>query len=449
MQTDYFPITNAQAVFLNFTETPHHDVLAEWIYFDEPVDIPCLQATLHFLVDTHDNLRLEFRKTENRWEQRILPPGSISPHFTLVEAETLSAETYLAQLQAIPRSALSSLTLSQAPLFRVILLKGSPEFRDALFIVMHHALGDAVTQRLLGTIFLKAYFNRTHGRLMPIPKQTPSFAHYCDWLVQRSQSQEFRSNLSHWTAFQGKPTLHIASDFPKSDDPVLRIGNYNTWEMEMPALAIDSTLKQCLRQYKLLPDRVLFAVYLRALSQVQGDGLLPSWFMENGRALHVPGMNLAQLAGCLVYCPMLFIDLNTEMPIEEWMLYVNGVVAEGSPQGLDFSVAYYCDWDFPEDTQSMVGNVKSLPFPEIFFNFTGRSAPAGHSFPVEIKAIHGAAVRGPTVRRRYGVACVLWTDGGSYYWDFFYHRQFYSESWIHAFGEAIRQTCHELCDRLQ
>ena len=160
-----------------------------------------VEAALYELIIRHESLRTCFEIVGENPVQRITQ----TPDFELKEISILKSEK-----QKVYEEFIRPFNLSQAPLFRVILVKVTDD-SDFLMIDLHHIISDGVSQRIWEEEFKQKI---TGEKLPPLKLQ---YNDYCEWQRYYKQLTRIKEQKSYWLKkFEGEiPVLDLPTDFPR------------------------------------------------------------------------------------------------------------------------------------------------------------------------------------------------------------------------------------------
>lgn len=199
------PLTPIQHWFFGQSlPEPHHWNQSVLLELQQPLQTAAIQQTLHYLLQHHDGLRLQFTQTETGWQAMHGSPEQ-AVAFSEVDWSDLSTEDQTVQLEAFASDLQASLNLAEAPLMRVALLHFGaagdgqrPTCGDRLLWVAHHLITDGVSWRILLEDFQTVYQQISQGQTVQLPAKTTSWQQWATQLQNYAQSEELQQELSHW-----------------------------------------------------------------------------------------------------------------------------------------------------------------------------------------------------------------------------------------------------------
>jgi iturin family lipopeptide synthetase A len=194
--------------------------------FDEALT----RQTLERLICHHDALRMTFKQTAGGIRQRCQRKESPAFGFrTGGYSETVDPETIQAGFADRERwieTAHQAINLEHGPLVQVILWR-TPE-EDALTLIVHHLVTDAVSWRILLDDFYDIYNALENKREPKLPDKTNSYKHYVNMMKQYTSSETAQRELIYWV----EQSLRPASQLPRD----LATGNGTVRDAEVSVL---------------------------------------------------------------------------------------------------------------------------------------------------------------------------------------------------------------------
>lgn len=198
---DYYPVSPAQSrIYMQQQVDPTSTAynMPRVIRLHGRLDIPRLQRVFDSLVQRHHSLRTYYTTLNETVVQR-LAEACLAP----LEISTGQEETeWVAQM-------LRPFQLDTPPLFRVALLKNSPE-DHLLMIDLHHIAADASSLDILTREFAQAYQGET------LPELELHYRDYAVWLAREDNTSGAAAQKTFWLEqFSGEiPVLELPTDYP-------------------------------------------------------------------------------------------------------------------------------------------------------------------------------------------------------------------------------------------
>ncbi|WP_433273364.1 non-ribosomal peptide synthase/polyketide synthase [Actinosynnema sp. CS-041913] len=190
------PLTPIQRWF--FAE---HGPLAQFtmtllVELEPSVDEVALQAAVRTVVEHHDALRLRFRQDDGRWVQDVSEP----------DGEVFRVESD-ADIESQARAAQQSLDISEGPLLRAVLFRGT---HPKLLLTVHHLAVDGVSWRILLEDLEKAY------RGVALEPVGTSFTQWAHRLAEHVRSGALDDALPYWRSLPEPVALPVDRDGPNT-----------------------------------------------------------------------------------------------------------------------------------------------------------------------------------------------------------------------------------------
>ncbi|WP_035559561.1 non-ribosomal peptide synthetase [Burkholderia sp. 9120] len=270
---DALPLTPIQADF--FRRYPHgesHWNQAALLSVAGTLDSQALEAAVRALVSRHDALRVRFEKTaDGTWVQRVTPAADYFATLpTLVESIDLSGEAdWRAALEREGERLHRDLDLQAGPLMRAAWFKvGADEGR--LFVVIHHAVVDGVSWRVLLDEFETLYASAARGEAPDAALATPlpwsawveQAARYAAALPAQSEAEKWCMGLEGASA-----VLPVERDESQAD---MRLAASRVHTLTLDRALTEALLREPARAYRMGTDEVLLAALADAVASWSG-----------------------------------------------------------------------------------------------------------------------------------------------------------------------------------
>ncbi|NIE69194.1 non-ribosomal peptide synthase/polyketide synthase, partial [Burkholderia sp. Ax-1719] len=267
------PLTPIQADF--FARYPHGE--SHWnqgalLSVEGTLDETALEAAVRALIARHDALRVRFFvDDEGVWRQRVLPAAEVfADDRVCVECLDLRGEAdWRAALEREGERLHRSLDLRAGPLMRAAWLR-TGEHEGRLFVVIHHAVVDGVSWRVLLDEFESLYAAAERGDVADAALAAPlPWSVWVERTAQYARDLPAQAEAAKWQAALtgASASLPLARDAAHADTTLAA--------SRLHTLRLDRTLTQSLlrepaRAYRMGVDDVLLAALARTVAQWSG-----------------------------------------------------------------------------------------------------------------------------------------------------------------------------------
>jgi non-ribosomal peptide synthase protein (TIGR01720 family) len=187
----------------------HHWNQAVLVELEAGTDPAWVEASLQAVVAQHDALRLRFRPEGATWTQAHAVPGAARWTVHDLRGESVSAQ--VAAQAAVMAAAQASLDLTQGPLVHGVYVRRS-ETRDRLLLVVHHAVIDGVSWRVLLEDLQTGVAQQRLGFPVRLPAKTTSFQAWASALTEYAQTPAVAEERAYWTAVTSGPSGPVPRD---------------------------------------------------------------------------------------------------------------------------------------------------------------------------------------------------------------------------------------------
>ena len=165
-------------------------MLLEW---PETIDIPVLEKCLSALLQHHDMLRTTFQPEGDTWVQYVAAQGVPD-----IQLEVLAPSTDRAvAIEQLANQAQASLNITAGPLVKAVVFRQAAE-KDQLLVIIHHAIVDWVSWRILLEDLKTAYQQRLLGHGIALPAKTADFRLWAEHIIQYGAQRFHREAYNYW-----------------------------------------------------------------------------------------------------------------------------------------------------------------------------------------------------------------------------------------------------------
>jgi aryl carrier-like protein len=163
--------------------------------FAGPLDPATLRAAVADVIGRHESLRTRFVLRDNSlWQVVEAPPDEPPVAVTdLRDADDPEA----AYRDLCSRVGGRVFDLGRAPLLRAVHVRLGPA-ADALIVVLHHVIADAVSIDIFNRDLAAAYEARAAGRAPDWPELPVQYADFTAWQEERANDSAVRQDLDYW-----------------------------------------------------------------------------------------------------------------------------------------------------------------------------------------------------------------------------------------------------------
>ncbi|MGZ3460644.1 MAG: condensation domain-containing protein, partial [Archangium sp.] len=338
---------------------------ASTMVWDVPSDTRAdlLRASVAFLCEQQDVLRMRFQRTPEGWTTRLLASTG-EPHVEELDLTGLTPQAQREALMETGRRVQTHLSITRGPVLALVLCRLGGPGPDKLLLSLHHCMYDGYAMPMLLEDLHSTYMRLASGQpLKPLAVSTSYRQYMLTVAAQVRASEAMREARAFW--------LDEARLRPGTPLPVdLQGGQHTTANTRRLTLPISPELASRLADYVrahgdvYLNDLLLFGL-ARAWARWSGDRPLRLDVEHNGRADMVPGVDLSRTVGpTTLKFPMRFELKAAETPS---MAFASAkrTVRETMAQALGYGLLRYGPDEAVRQRLAACGS------PQVFFNNKG------------------------------------------------------------------------------
>ncbi|HEX2516727.1 MAG TPA: condensation domain-containing protein, partial [Chloroflexota bacterium] len=358
------PLTPIQRWFFEQDlPAPQHWNQAHVVTAPRPLRPDLLRAAVGHVLEHHDALRLRFRRTpEGDWAQEYAPPDEVPCR--AVDLSDLSAERQGAALEALAGEAQASLDLEHGPLLRAVHCILGGERPERLLIAIHHLVVDAVSWPILLEDLQDAYRQLEQGQAPRLAPKTTGFRTWAGRLMEHTASDAVQAERDYWASQPWESVRPLPVDVAAPEANV-----EGTAQAVVASLTPEETqalLQDAPGTYRARVEDLLLTALAQSFAAWTGERSLLVDLEGHGREPLFEDIDLSRTVGWFTALYPVLLTLDTELggppgglkAIKEQLRRVPG-------KGLGYGLLRYLD-------AGGAGALRSLPQPEVSFNYLGR-----------------------------------------------------------------------------
>jgi len=390
------PLTPIHSWFLS-QEMGNRDHFNQMVLLrlNHAVSAPLIQRVLRVVDAHHDIMRLRLVEQDGKTRLAFAAPNDEFPIIRL-DMSAVRKQNWRAAIVDNCQRAQRSLSLTEGPGYRVVLLDFGLVQPSRLLFVMHHMLIDGVSWRLLMDDFWSVYAQALRGERLSLPPKTTSFKAWAERLAEYAGSAELRDEAKWW--------LEEFSQERIGSTPVTSVeagANTVASIAIMPVtLTPDETstlLLEVLSRLKTRIDRVLLAAFVLAYRDWSGrDGVLID-LEGHGREALFEDLDVSRTMGWFTTIHPLYITVAADDGPREALARVDQALDPVPLRGIGYGLL----------RQGLAGAefaeaLSQQPQAEISFNYLGQfNAVSGASAAVEMAPEPTGDARDPSGLRQH------------------------------------------------
>ena len=250
-----------------------------------------LEKAFRALLEQHDALRFEYRKTEVGWEQHY---SNRLEHMQIIDLSELPATEVGPAITKHCDVFQRSLDIGKGEVVRCAYFKTPTEIgQDRVFLVVHHLAVDMVSWRLLLEQFSESLQQLANGSTLQFEKKGTSYRQWVSALEKYATTEEVVSQLPFWEqakdAYTALPTDQESLVNNREDANIHTI----TFSTEKTT----ALLQEIHQTYQTEIDDILLSALLRTVANWSGRNELVVGLEGHGREDLFPGIDISNTVG--------------------------------------------------------------------------------------------------------------------------------------------------------
>jgi amino acid adenylation domain-containing protein/non-ribosomal peptide synthase protein (TIGR01720 family) len=337
----------------------------------EKLDPALIKTVIACLLLQHDSLRLRLALEKKKPQLILAAPDERVP-LRRVNIADLSAMEQEAAIEALVSEVQCSLDLENGLLFQAIFLERGAQKPDAVLFAAHYLLADLLSWQILLADFALAYQQLQHEGEINLPAKTTSVKQWVERLIDHVPIV-IQQEQAYWLA---EPRKHVSSlplDFPagantvaSSRSVVLQFSKEDTRVLlhGFPRLAGAQI------------DAVLLTALTEAFTRWTGSSTFLVELLGHGREALFEDMDLSHTIGSLNIMFPVLLEKDAAVSVPEMLKTIQAQLQAIPYHGIGYGILRYLS-----RAESLVQQLRSLPQPEVYFNYVG-IMPAPSTFQI-------------------------------------------------------------------
>ncbi|MCC2607745.1 non-ribosomal peptide synthetase [Planctobacterium marinum] len=186
----------------------------------------------------------------------------------------------------------AEMDLENGPLFRMVYFSG--EHYRRLFILVHHAIMDSYSWRIMVNDLEVAYRQLRASQSVQLPGPSSSYQKWAKQLAELANSGTFNSDLEYWLKVAGSDVKPIAKDYPV---PKALVASTRYLSASLSKEETTHLLQSSLASYDVQINELLLTCVYAAIAEWTGDNRVLLQMESHGREALFDDVDLSQTLG--------------------------------------------------------------------------------------------------------------------------------------------------------
>lgn len=364
--TGQVPLTPVQHWFFSHNPpAPHH--FNQWLTLQLPysVNSSFLRQALEYIIEHHDSLRLQFTKSEEGWQQSVVPPYYQTP-FLEIDLSQVNAKEQQQQFEEELKGLQASLNLNQGLLLRLVWFNLGWSQPGYLVLIIHHLAVDNVSWPILVEDLMTAYRQLHSGQPVRLPRKTTSFKQWAEALAEYASSEVLKNESPYWLNLGGLEVARLPVDH------TIGVNSKDSTDTILVSLNEEDTqvlLQEITRIYKVKINDILLTALAVVICRWTGDKRVLINVEGHGREDIGVELNVSRTVGWFTSFYPLLLEVDDSKELSDMIKSVHEQLSKVPNRGIGYSVLRYLTRDL-----EIQERLAELPAAEIAFNYTGQQA---------------------------------------------------------------------------
>ncbi len=402
------------------------------------LDLALLEKALKQLLVHHDALRIRFSQGDSGWQQIVAEPDQVALSIEILDLSKLSETEQKSALDQAINTLTASLNLIKGPLLKFAFLNLGSHQPSQILLVIHQALIDGVSWRILLSDLQTAYQQLHRGETIKLPPKTTSLKQWAEQLQEYAKSAAIQQELDYWQAVASTQVSRL---------PIVTSINANALSLTRDIstlFTIEETrilLQDVPKVYSTRINEVLLTALVQSISQWTGDRLLRVDLKGHGREALIENVDISRTVGWFTTIAPVLIDLRKTNSLDEALLLVKEQLQRIPNQGIGYGLLRFLHGDV--DIAQKMTAIQA----EVSFNYLGqfdRILPASSLF--EIAPESAKIVRGRPSHPLEVTGAIV---GGRLHFDWTFSVEVYQQSIVEQLAQNFSEAIQSIITRSQ
>jgi len=369
------PLTPIQRWFFGWrlTERRHFNQSA-LVAVRRPLSPITFHDAVRRLLRHHDALRLRFARDGDRWRQRLEVAGAHLPG-SWHDLSRLPAEPAHHVAGEAAEALQGSLDLERGPLLRIAYFHRAGDDPDLLLVIVHHLAVDVVSWEILMEDFEGLCLDLAAGRPPALPPKTTSYRWWAETLHAQAKNGATRRELPYWLELlrRNPGPLPVDADGAGGGSRGPGPASWGSVRASLDVAETTGLLRRLPATFGTGVDAALLTTLARALAPWSGRRRLLVELEGHGREEVAPGIDLSRTVGWFTATFPVLLELGDgDDPTRD--LRRTGRLLRAVPgRGIGYGILrHLADANDNNGDGDPIGELRSLPGPELRFNYLGR-----------------------------------------------------------------------------
>ncbi len=324
--------------------------------------LEALKASLAFLVQRHDVLRMRLRRTGEGWGLLMLASAG-EPAVTGLDLSGLEPQEQREEIIQAASRLLMSLSITRGPVLALTLCHLGHQRPDKLLLSIHHSVYDAYSLPLLLEDLHRTYVRLAANEPPPLLEVSASYRQYIEAMADHRNSEAMRRDSDFWlSAPHLRPHERIPVDFEGGIHTDL---NSRRVTLQIPSGLADRLLNFIRSSPGVTFNELLLYGVARAWSGWAGPRVLSMDVENNGRGGVLKNVDLSRTIGPTTIKVPIRFDVPATLPPGAAFEATRNIVRETMSHVVGYGLLRFG----PDPSVSQ--RLAACGSPQVFFNNLG------------------------------------------------------------------------------
>ena len=340
----------------------HHWNQAVLINADKLLDHNHLKNALNAIVKQHDALRLRYSEKNGKWIQEH---KNMDNHdVEVIDLSNISENELSKVMEDQATKIQAGLSISEGPIFRVVLFKIAESQNNRLLIVIHHLVIDGVSWRIIFEDMEKACRQQLNQQSISLGLKTSSFKKWNETLVGYAQSGKLSEEISYWSEVVSRKVKQLPVDFVERNNSFESVDVVN---VRVDKKKTQHLLQQATQAYNTEINDLLLTALAVTLNKWTKNSSFIIELEGHGRERITDDIDVSRTVGWFTSIYPVYLNINEALKISDIIKSVKEQLRAVPGNGFGYGIQKYLS-----DNRSGSSLLEMEAKPQLLFNYLGQ-----------------------------------------------------------------------------
>jgi non-ribosomal peptide synthase protein (TIGR01720 family) len=398
------------------------------------IDPMAMKTAIGRLLEHHDALRTRFSQRNGTWQAAIAEREE-QRFFSLLELPDVSQEQEDRALRVLAVKVQQSLSISNGPLLRAVLVDRGPTRTSTLVWCVHHIVMDGFSMGILLDDLEMAYQHVVRGEDVRLPPKTTSVPAWSRRLAEYADSAELRAESDYWLA----PSIEAPPPLPLDMHGENTMGSAHTVVARLTPEETRALVQGTRQAYGAEITDVVLTALVQSFSAWTGCPTLQIDMRSHGREALFPDMDVSRTVGWFTSVFPLRLTLGDARYPADQVHSIATQLRRVPRRGIGYDVLRFLGSDL-----DLAARLRGMTQSQVRFNYQTRLGDMGAHQMLQPGGATRASGVDPRVQRGHLLAIFTGVSDSRFQVEIQFSRNLHATATIERLAESYVSALREI-----